>query len=118
MCIRDRKERLVNVYKKYRNTFSDLPGKAKNFVCELEFHNPIKFNKKSYPIAQSHKSLVRKEIHRMLEHDIIETSSSPYTTPIVAVQKKDGAVRLCLDARQINRNIVNDRTSPGEIEEK
>ena len=45
----EQKERLVNVYKKYRNTFSDLPGKAKNFVCELEFHNPIKFNKKILP---------------------------------------------------------------------
>ena len=53
----------------------------------------------------------------MLDQDIIENSSSPYTSPIVAVQKKDGAVRLCLDAREINRNIVNDRTSPGEIEE-
>ena len=48
----EQKEQLVEVYNKYRNTFSDLPGKAKNFVCELEFHNSIKFNTKSYPIAQ------------------------------------------------------------------
>lgn len=53
----------------------------------------------------------------MLEQDIIEYSSSPYTSPIVAVQKKDGTVRLCLDAREVNKNIINDRTSPGEIEE-
>ena len=41
----------------------------------------------------------------------------PYTSPIVAIQKKSGQVRLCLDAREINKQIVNDRTSPGEIEE-
>ena len=41
----------------------------------------------------------------------------PYTRPILAVQKKDGAVRLCLDAREINKNIINDRTSLGEIDE-
>ena len=81
------KERLVSVHNRYKNTFSDLPGKAKNFVCELEFHNPIKFNKKSYPIAQSLKPAVRREIQKMLEQDIIETSSSPYTSPIVTVQK-------------------------------
>ena len=38
-------------------------------------------------------------------------------SPIVAIKKKDGTVRLCLDAREINKNIINDRTSPGEIEE-
>ena len=36
---------------------------------------------------------------------------------IIAVAKKDGKVRLCLDAREINKILVNDRTSPGEIEE-
>ena len=72
---------------------------------------------RSYPIAQSLKPAVRNQIQKMLDQDIIENSSSPYTSPIVAVQKKDGAVRLCLDTREINKNIVNDRTSPGEIEE-
>ena len=43
--------------------------------------------------------------------------SSPYTNPIVAVLKKGGTVRICLDAREINKAIINDRTSPGEIDE-
>ena len=53
----------------------------------------------------------------MLNSDIIEPSQSPYTSPIVAIPKKNGQVRLCLDAREINKKIINDRTSPGEIEE-
>ena len=60
---------------------------------------------------------MRKEVQRMIEEDIIEKSSSLYTSPIVAIPKKDGQVRLCLDAREINKIIINDRTSPGEIEE-
>lgn len=111
------KDRLVRIYNKYKNVFSDRPGKAKNFTCILEFQQQVKFNRKSYPIAQSLRSAVRQEITRMLDNDIIESSTSPYTSPIVAVEKKDGSVRLCLDAREINRNITNDRTSPGEIEE-
>ena len=35
----------------------------------------------------------------------------------MAIPKKNGQVRLCLDAREINKMIINDRTSPGEIEE-
>ena len=41
----------------------------------------------------------------------------PYTSPIVAIPKKNSQVWLCLDAQEINKIIVNDRTSPGEIEE-
>ena len=44
-------------------------------------------------------------------------SHSPFTSPIIAIPKKNGQVRLCLDAREINKMIVNDWTSPGEIEE-
>ena len=53
----------------------------------------------------------------MISRDIIESNQSPFTSPIVAIQKENGKVRLCLDAREINKMIVNDRTSPGEIEE-
>ena len=49
--------------------------------------------------------------------DIIERSNSPYTSPLVAIPKKDGQVRLCLDARELNKMLINDRTSPGEIDE-
>ena len=35
----------------------------------------------------------------------------------MAIPKKNGQVRLCLDAREINKMIINDRTLPGEIEE-
>ena len=71
----------------------------------------------SYPIVYAAKEAVHTEISKMLEEDIIEYSCSHYTSPIVAVTKKDGRVRLCLDAREINKILINDRTSPGEIEE-
>ena len=64
------------------------------------------------------KEAASKEIQRMILEDIIERSSSPYTSPLVAIPKKDGQVRLCLDARELNKMLINDRTSPGEIEEK
>ena len=72
---------------------------------------------RSYTIGHSLKEAVRAEINKMISSDIIEISQSPYTSPIIAVPKKNGQVRLCLDARELNKTIVNDRTSPGEIEE-
>ena len=113
----EQREKLIQIYNRYRHVFSDTPGKIKNFRCELKFKDQTEFKRKSYPIAFSLKEAVRQEIQRLIENDIIEISNSPYTNPIVAVPKKNGAVRICLDAREINKAIINDRTSPGEIDE-
>ena len=44
---------LVNIYEKYRAVFSDEPGKIRNYQCSIRFREPVEFNRKSYPIAQS-----------------------------------------------------------------
>ena len=53
----------------------------------------------------------------MLEGDIIERSVSPYSNPLVVVIKKDGRVRLYLDAHKINQIIIPDWESPEAIDE-
>ena len=57
------------------------------------------------------------EIERMLKYDIIERSRSQYINPIVPVIKKSGAVRLCLDAREINVRLKNDHDGPEGMDE-
>ena len=51
------------------------------------------------------------------DRNIIERSVSTYFNPLVVVIKKDGHVRLCLDARKINQIIIPDRESPEAINE-
>ena len=53
----------------------------------------------------------------MLAEGIIEKSTSPYSNPLVVVTKKDLSIRLCLDARQVNKIIVPDRESPEPVSE-
>ena len=95
-------EELINIYNRYRHIFSDAPGKVKDYQCMIRFKEPVDFKKKSYPIAYSQRNAVRAEINQMMEDDIIELSQSPYTSPIVAIPKKDGNVRICLDARAVS----------------
>ncbi len=49
-----------------------------------------------------------KAITEMLQQDVIEASSSPWSAPIVLVRKKDGSIRFCIDYRKLNVVTHND----------
>ena len=46
--------------------------------------------------------LVRQEVTSMQATGIIQPSKSPWASPIVLVQKKDGSHRFCVDYRELN----------------
>ena len=48
------------------------------------------------------KEETRKLLQDMLRNDTIQPSSSPWASPIVLVQKKDGSFRFCVDYRKLN----------------
>ena len=63
----------------------------------------------AYPIKQPARRIpfaVREEVNRQLEAmqdmGVIQSSSSPWASPIVLVRKKDGSMRFCVDYRSLN----------------
>jgi hypothetical protein len=97
--------------------FSEDPGLASDYVCHLNVKPHTVYHRKSYPIPFSKREAARKEINHMLELGVIEPSNAEYSSPLVCVSKKDGGVRLCLDARNLNEILVDDRESPPPIDE-
>ncbi|CAI2201094.1 1055_t:CDS:1, partial [Funneliformis geosporum] len=48
-----------------------------------------------YRLNQERKDFLEKEIDKMLETGIIQTSESPWASPVVIVPKKTGDLRIC-----------------------
>ena len=49
-----------------------------------------------------------REIDDMLEKGVIETSDSPWSSPIVLVKMKDWTIRFCIDFRKLNDVTIKD----------
>ena len=61
---------------------------------------PIK--QAAYRVSQPQRVEIEKHISNMLDQDIISVSSSPWSSPVVLVKKKDGTTRFCVDYRKLN----------------
>jgi len=68
--------------------------------------NPIRQARRRLPFHQRQR--VQKMLDEMLEQSVIEPSSSPWSSPIVLVRKKDGSYRFCVDFCQLNKLTKKD----------
>ena len=92
----------------YSDVLTDLPGRTHVCTHEIKLTSTEPFRKKQYPIPHALQSTVREEVESMLKMGIIEPSQSPYASPIVLIDKKDGSKRFCIDFRTLNRMTVFD----------
>ena len=69
-------------------------------------HPPIKQPIRRTPFALRKK--IDQLVQDMLDQGVVEASQSPWASPIVLVQKKDGGVRFCVDYRKLNRTTKLD----------
>ncbi len=59
-------------------------------------------SKENRPLDQKDQIWIKQELKDLLERGIIRESTSPYSIPIVVVDKKTGDRRMCIDYRDFN----------------
>ena len=104
------KEDIKNLLIKYQETLRSVPGLTSIIEHKIEIAEPATFRlQHSYPLPLALEGILRKEIEKWLEMGVIEKSNSPYCSPLLAVRKKDGSHRFCLDCRHLNAQTVHDQ---------
>ena len=68
---------------------------------DTEDSSPIKLRPYRAPLNK--REVIEKTVNEMLEAGIISRSRSPWSFPVVIVDKKDGSKRFCVDFRELNQ---------------
>ena len=111
----------VRIVCEYPDVFPDeLPGMPPD--RDIEFI--IELIPGTGPIAQRPYSMnpaelveLKKQLDDMLSKGLIQPSASPWRSPVLFVDKKDGSIRLCTDYRKLNDVTIKNKYPLPKIED-
>ncbi|KAK7110259.1 hypothetical protein V1264_014164 [Littorina saxatilis] len=104
----DQQKELHDFMGDFTHRFSDVPGSTSLVEHEVHLTSDVPVRSKPYPIPFQARESLKKDIDNMLKMGVIRESSSPYSSPVVVVKKKDGTNRVCIDFRKVNKITVFD----------
>ena len=98
-------EKDLNLFKEFDNIFSknkhDL-GVAKDVLHNIDTGDNSPIKSRQIRRSQAGNTEVNQEINKLLEAGLIKPSKSPWLSPILIVNKKDGTNQVVIDYRHLN----------------
>ena len=111
---------VAHLLDKYQDVFLDPktlpPERAYDHTIPL-LPNAIPVNARPYRYSPLHKDEIERQVREMLSAGLIIPSTSPFASPVLLIQKKDGSWRFCVDYRRLNDITIKNRFPMPLIEE-
>ena len=113
-------EKVQQLFQQYQDVFSEGEfdiGHTDTITHRIELTDEVPFKQRHRRIPPAMYQEVKDHLRKLLDHDIIRESNSPWASSIVLVRKKDGRLRFCIDYRLLNQRTVKDSYALPRIEE-
>ncbi|GFR70659.1 zinc finger protein [Elysia marginata] len=104
----DQQRQLEEIASSFSSIFSDRPGTVSTEEHRIELTSSTPVRQRPYPVPYAMRQTLRDELKKIEDLKIIRKSSSPYSSPVVVVKKKDGSNSVCIDYRRLNKNTTFD----------
>ena len=95
------------ILRDYADVFSETPpgipperGIGHMHTINTSINSPIA--RPAYRMSPKEKDCAEEMVSQLIQKGWIRPSHSPYSSPILFVQKKDGSLRMCVDYRALN----------------
>ena len=82
---------------------------------DVQGAQPIR--QRPYRVPETKKQIIAREVEKMLLSNVIEPSASPWSSPVVLLEKPDGDYRFCVDYRKLNAVTKKDAYPLPRIDE-
>jgi hypothetical protein len=92
------------------------PERKVEFAIEL-IPGTTPISKRAYRVSGPVLVQLKKHIDELLEKGYIRPSTSPWATPVLFVEKKDGTNKMCIDYRALNEVIIKNKYPLSKIED-
>ncbi|KAH9685457.1 hypothetical protein KPL70_013962 [Citrus sinensis] len=103
---------MQGLLRNYRELFQEptqLPPKREIDHCITLKEGTEPINVRPYRYAHFQKEEIEKQVQEMLNSGLVRPSTSPFSSPVLLVKKKDGSWRFCTDYRALNDATIKDR---------
>ena len=95
----------------------DMPPEQKvEFVKEL-LPGTAPISKRAYRVSVPELVELKKQIDELSEKGYIQPSTSPWATPVLFMENKDGTRRMCIDYRALNEVTIKNKYPLPRIED-
>ena len=112
-----KREELTNLIYKYVKLFPDVPSRTNILQHDVDVGSVKPIKQHPYRMNPEKREYLKKEVQYLLDNDLIEHSTSSWSSPCVLIPKPDGSYRLCTDYRKVNEVTATDSYPIPRIED-